>query len=82
VNILKQYFNKISAPKNSFSKLAYLLLGSGLILLGILGLIIPILPGFIAIIPGLYLVTISSKRIKTRIIRVKFLRKLLAENES
>jgi len=53
-----------------------------LILIGITGLIIPILPGFLAIIPGFYLTTLSSKRIKNRVIRVKFLKKLLAENET
>ncbi|MDP4115223.1 MAG: hypothetical protein Q8903_03770 [Bacteroidota bacterium] len=82
MKIFRQYCQKINAPKNSFYKLVYLISGIMLILIGITGLIIPILPGFLAIIPGFYLTTLSSKRIKNRVIRVKFLKKLLAENET
>jgi uncharacterized membrane protein YbaN (DUF454 family) len=42
---------------------SYTIVGLFLILIGIIGLILPVMPGFIFLIPGIYLMTRVWKRV-------------------
>ncbi len=59
------------ANRRLIRKLALALAGGSLVLLGIVGLILPIMPGFIFLIPGLFLLSLEFAWADRALIRVK-----------
>lgn len=62
-NPLKNLKIKVITSDNKFVKIMYLSLGIFFIALGTLGLILPIMPGFIFLIPGAYFLAKASNRL-------------------
>ena len=56
--------NKTPNRTNSSLKLVYLVIGVVCLMLGVIGLIIPIIPGVLFLMAALYLLSRGSKRIK------------------
>lgn len=54
---------KVIPSNNKIIKIIYLGLGIFFVVIGALGLIIPIMPGFIFLIPGAYFLAKSSTRL-------------------
>jgi uncharacterized protein len=65
-NLLKNLKIKVIPSNNKFIKVMYLSLGIFFVVIGTLGLIIPILPGLIFIIPGAYCLAKASTRLHNR----------------
>ena len=57
--------NKSSVRTNTSMKLIYLVIGGVCLMLGVIGLIIPIIPGVLFLMAALYLLSRGSKRIKS-----------------
>jgi uncharacterized membrane protein YbaN (DUF454 family) len=64
-NPLKNIKIKVNTSNNKIIKIMYLSFGIFFIVIGTLGLIIPIMPGFIFIIPGIYCLAKASNRLHT-----------------
>jgi hypothetical protein len=62
-NPLKNVKIKVNTSNNKFIKIMYLSFGIFFIVIGTLGLIIPILPGFLFLIPGVYCLSKASNRL-------------------
>lgn len=61
--LLKGRKLRVKPSTNKIYKVIYLSLGLGFTFLGILGFILPILPGFLFLIPGIYFLAKSSTRL-------------------
>jgi uncharacterized membrane protein YbaN (DUF454 family) len=62
-NPFKKLKIKVIPSSNKFIKIIYLSLGIFFVIIGALGLIIPIMPGFIFLIPGAYFLAKASTRL-------------------
>jgi uncharacterized protein len=65
-NPFKDIKIKVIPSNNKIIKVMYLSLGIFFVVIGTLGLIIPIMPGFIFLIPGAYCLAKASTRLHNR----------------
>ena len=65
-NPFKNIKIKVIPSDNKIIKVIYLCLGIFFVVVGALGLIIPIMPGFIFLIPGAYFLAKASTRLHNR----------------
>jgi uncharacterized protein len=62
-NPFKNLKIKVITSDNKFVKIMYLSLGIFFVVIGALGLIIPVLPGLLFIFPGIYCLAKASNRL-------------------
>ena len=62
-NSLKNIKIKVNTSDNKTIKIIYLSLGIFFVVIGTIGLIVPILPGFLFLIPGAYFLAKASNRL-------------------
>ena len=72
---------KVIPSNNKFIKFMYLSLGIFFVIIGMLGLIIPVMPGFIFLIPGAYFLAKASTRLHDRMRRHKHIGKYFHKHE-
>lgn len=65
-NPFKNVKIKVNPSKNKIIKIMYLGFGIFFVVIGTLGLVIPILPGLLFLIPGAYCLAKSSTRLHNR----------------
>jgi uncharacterized protein len=80
-NPFKNLKIKVIPSNNKIIKIVYLSLGIFFVILGTLGLIIPIMPGFIFLIPGAYFLAKASTRLHNWMKRHKHIGKYFHKHE-
>jgi uncharacterized protein len=81
-NPFKNVKIKVIPSNNKIIKVIYLALGIFFVIIGTLGLIIPIMPGFIFLIPGAYFLAKSSTRLHNRMKGHKHIGKYFHKHDS
>jgi len=81
-NPFKNLKIKVIPSNNKITKVIYLGLGIFFVVIGALGLIIPIMPGFIFLIPGAYFLAKASTRLHRRMKGHKHIGKYFHKHDS
>lgn len=81
-NPFKNVKIKVIPSNNKIIKVIYLGLGIFFVVIGALGLIIPFLPGFLFIIPGIYCLAKASTRLHNRMKGHKHIGKYFHKHDS
>lgn len=71
---------KIDQSRNKLKRLVYFLLGFIFLILGILGAIFPIIPGFIFLIPAVFCFAKASKTFNSWIRNSKYFKKYFGDH--